>query len=632
MKYGLILALSVLYSVSFALGILPGSGQDVWPAADREYNFAYHQGSDDYHFYGSNIWAVRFNFAEAYPANYNSEFQVTKALLWLPQTGDSVRVELFSDYYGGPGASLAWAKVPVNSNQVEVPFSNPVQGDSLWLVVTYATNFANRFVAASAGGGEHSYYWNTNSINPYFQSLATAGFNAELLFGLAGDFVLSNFDLELVDFDLEGDLQPRQQTGPGFTLYNHSDLTVSGATVTVTVNSPGNTFTRAGTIAISEPIPPRSEYVFGPQSPGYSEHQFSLPDQPMQLKVRAVARALADTLAAGNNLILLNRFSFADPYPIWLAENFLREGGSAQITTNQDPFSFPDIHILNYFPILSDSLANVAAQIRFNWYSFNTLPRTAVNGDLRLNGFSSGYGTQYEQHCLAARDLKSFVSASECRFEHIAQNDLLSGELTLANDNTLLYNIATEYNLINSTRLSVGLFKKVIFDGAERFVIDRWITHGAPLSGPLGQGEEFRLNFNLSLSDLSLDELAQNYRLYYWLQLSGGGRILYSAYSDFTNVVAVQDEVQPVPVLRVSPNPLRGDGWLKISLDKGQKLGRVRIYNLRGQKILDLEGNKAELTLAGSEFPASGVYLLRVQVPLPEGGTATVNKRINIIK
>lgn len=224
------------------------------------------------------------------------------------------------------------------------------------------------------------------------------------------------------------------------------------------------------------------------------------------------------------------------------------------------------------------------------------------------------------------------MSASECRFEHIAQNDLLSGELTLANDNTLLYNIATEYNLINSTSLSVGLFKKVIFDGAERFVIDRWITHGAPLSGPLGQGEEFRLNFNLSLSDLSLDELAQNYRLYYWLQLSGGGRILYSAYSDFTNVVAVQDEVQPVPVLRVSPNPLRGDGWLKISLDKGQKLGRVRIYNLRGQKILDLEGNKAELTLAGSEFPASGVYLLRVQVPLPEGGTTTVNKRINIIK
>ncbi len=632
MKYALILALSLICALSHALDALPGSGLKVWPAEDREYSFAYHNGSDDYHFYGANIWAVRFNFAEIYPETYASEFAVDKALLWLPQTGDSVRVELFTDSYGGPGASLAWAKVPVSANQVEIPFANPVQGDSLWLVVTYNTNFANRYVAASAGGGSRSYYWNTNSINPYFQSLATAGFNAELLFGLAGNFVLNTFDLELVDFDLVGDLQPRQLTGPSFTVYNHSDGAVSDASVVITVNSPANTFVRTDTVVVTEPIPPHSEFVFNSQSPGFSDHQFSLPDQPMQLKVRAVSRALADTLASGNNLISLNRFSLAEDYPVWLAENFLRTGSSVQITATQDPYAFPDIHILNYFPILSDSLANVPAQIRFNWYNFNTLPRTVVNGDLRLNGFSPAYAAQYEQHCLAAQDLRTFVSASNCRFEYIAQNDLLSAELTLANANTLLYTAATEYNLINATRLSVGLFKKVFFDGAERYVIDRWITHGSSLNGPLGAGEEIALNFNLSLSNLSLAELAQNYRLYYWLQLAGGGRILYSDYSDFTDVVSAQEDFQPVPALRVSPNPLRGDGILRISLDKGQPLGPLQIYNLRGQKLLDLKGSQSELTLAGSEFPASGIYLLRVQIPLPQGGTTTVNKKINIIK
>lgn len=633
MKLCLILALSLLCGLSFALGTLPGSGQNVWPAEGREYNFAYHNGSDDYHFYGANIWAVRFNFAEVYPETYSSEFAVDKALLWLPQTGDSVRVELFADSYGGPGASLAWAKVPVTANQVEIPFANPVQGDSLWLVVTYATNFANRFVAASAGGGEHSYYWNTNSINPYFQSLATAGFGAELLFGLAGNFVLNAPDLQLADLELEGVLQPRQMVGPSFTIFNHSDLPISDAVVVINYSSPLAGFAFADSLLVVDPIPPRSEYAFNAQSPNFADHQFILPDQPLQLKLRATlssAQAVGEPTA--NNSSVIHRFSLAEAYPVWLVENFLRNGSSAQITTIQDPYAFPDVHVLNYFPILSDSLANVAAQIRFNWYSFNSLPRTAVNGDLRLNGFSPAYGTQYEQHCLTAQDLKSFVSSSNCRFEHIAQNDLLSAELTLSNANTLLYNSATEYNLINSSRLSVGLFKKVFFDGAERFVIDRWITHGAPLNGPLGAGEEIRLNFNLSLSDLSLAELAQNYRLYYWLQLAGGGRILYSAYSDIVDVVAAQDEVQPVPELRISPNPLRGGGCLRICLDKGQKLGPLQIYNLRGQKIMDLEAGQPEITLAASEFPASGIYLLRVQIALPRGGTTTVFKKINIIK
>ncbi len=636
MKYALILFLVLGFSLACALEVSPGSGSRVWPGDLREYEFHYHGGTDDYHFFGSDLWAVRFNFAEIYPENYASSFEVTKALLWLPQTGDSVRVELFSEAYGGPGASLAWAKVPVTSNQLEIPFDEPVQGDSLWLVVSYATNFANRFVAASSGGGEHSYYWNTNSINPYFQNLATAGFNAELLFGLAGNFLLNAPDLELLDFELEGDLRPRQLVGPTFSIYNHTDLTLSDTQVYLNVYSPSPDFARADTILISEPIPPRSQYTFNSQSPGYEDHRFSLPDQPMQLKLRAVLDTLnvppLPVEPVGNNRITIHRFSLNDEYPVHLVENFLRTDSSVQISATQDPYAFPDVHILHYFPVLSDSLANVPAQIRFNWYNFNSLPRTAINGDLRLNGFFPDYGSQYEQLCLQTLDHRSFVSSSNCRFEHIPQNDMLTAELTLANASTLLYTAATEYNLVNDTRLSIGLFKKVLFDGAERWVIERWITHSSMLSGPLGAGEELSLNFNLSLSNLTLAELAQNYRLYYWLQQADRGPILYSAYGDFTNVVAIQEEVLPVPVLRVWPNPLSGNGSLTVSLEKGWQMGSLAIYNLRGQKIRAEDRPGTEFSLRTQDFPASGIYLLRVSVPQPQGGNTFINKKINIMK
>lgn len=633
MKYALIMVLSFVISLCFALDSQPGSGLKVWPEEVREYSFSYHNGTDDYHFYGSNTWAVRFNFAELYPEALGSKFEVTKALLWLPQTGDSVRVELFSEYYGGPGTSLASAKVAVTSNQLEIPFANTVQGDSLWLVVTYNTNFANRFVAASTGGGTHSYYWNTNNINPYFQSLAAAGFNAELLFGLAGDFVLGVPDLQLVDFDLEGVLQPQQLVGPIFTVYNHSDIAVSDAKVHINIYSPSPDFARADSILITESIPPRSQYVFNIQNHGFASHQVTLPDEPTQLKLRAVlsSAALAGE-PTGNNSLLLHRFSFNEVYPVYLVENFLRTENSAQITAMQDQYEFENIHVLNYFPVLSDSLANVASQIRYNWYSFNTLPRTAVNGDLRLGGFSPDYSEFFEQQCQSAQTQRSFVASSRCDFQHVPQNDMLTTTLTLSNDKTRLYTAATEYNLINATRLSIGLFRKVTFDGMERWVIQRWFVHGASLSGPLGFGESLNLSFNVSLSNLSLAELAENYRLYYWLQIAGGGRILYSAYSDFTGVVPNHDEVWPVTELRVSPNPLRVGGWMRISLARGQKMGSAKIYNLRGQKIMDLQSQQEEITLSASEFPASGIYLLQVQVPSPKGGMITINKKINIIK
>jgi hypothetical protein len=632
MRYALILLFSLVACLAQAISCLPASGDMVVPPV-REYDFAYHAGTDDYHFYGSDVWAVRFDFSAIYPSFDTSEFLVNKALLYLPQAVGSVRAELFSDAYGLPNSSLTWAEVSVTSNNLEVTFPTQVQNDTLWLVVTYTTNFANRFVAASAGGGSHSYFLNNNATVPYFQSLSNAGYNAELLFGLAGDFVLSDTDLELMEFDLGGSLAPRQTVGPEFIVYNHTDQPITDAVVNLNVYSPSPDFAFFDAIPITGPIAPRSEYVFDSSSPDYASHAFILPDQPLQIKLRATLQSPSlATDPQANNTRLIHRFSFDEEYPAFLSENFFRWENSSQITATQDQYTFPQIHRLNYLPILSDTLGSIPAQVRFNWYSFNSLPRTAINGDLRINGFSTAYGDAYSQACNQVLERKTFVTSSQYNFTHNLQMDMVEASVILRNERTLLYTAATEYNLLGSSQVFIGLFRKELFNGAERYVIDRWLEHATPVSGSLNAGETLTFDFDIALNNMPLSELTENYRIYFWLQLTGGGRIIYSEYTDLAGIVSNQDPSCPVPGLVISSNPLYTGGRMEIKTDGGQNLAGIRIYNLRGQKILELTDHNPSYSLGPEMFPASGVYLLRASVRGSGGTERIISKKINVIK
>ncbi|MDD3632698.1 MAG: T9SS type A sorting domain-containing protein [Candidatus Cloacimonadaceae bacterium] len=633
MRFLITITVLLFVSFSFALDFVPGSGSQVISEDCKEYSFGYHQGTDDYHFYGSDKWAVFFDFASVYPAAEISQFITSKALIYLPQTGDSIRVELFSNEFNHPGTLLTWNKVPVSSNWIEVTFPQTVQESSLWLVVTYSTSFTGIYVSASQGGGEHSYYSNTNVPQaPYYQSFASAGFNAELLFGLAGEFVLDSqiIDLELTNFDLEGIIEPGQTVAPTFAIYNHSGIPITDATINLNVYSPDPDFAFFDEIPIPETIAPLSLYEFNNQNPAFFEHQFVLPERPLQLKLRAaLVSSHNDNDPQANNVRLIHRFSFADSYPIFLIENFLRWQNVSQITWSQDQYSFPQFHILNYFPILGDTLSSIAAQNRFNWYHFNSLPRTVVNGDLRINGFSTNYGDQFVQLCTQAQNYKTFISSADFSIINEDHTDQLYATLTLNNAHTQLYSSVVEYDIVNSSRLFVGLFKKQTFNEGERWVIDRWIVQNQPLNGSLNADQSLTINFFIPLNNISLSELEQFYRIYYWLQLQDSGKILYSSYSEFSNFVAVQDENNFVPRLIIFPNPLHPGELMKVSINNGKQIGRVQIYNLRGQKIKDFYTSQSEITITADQFPVNGIYFLRFpSIPSAKTGMPTIHKII----
>lgn len=615
-----------------ALGFIPGSQVQVVPA-QRDYSFAYHSGSDDFRLYGSDIWAVRFDFADVYPSLLEAEFSVERALLWLPQAGDSVKVELFSDIQGLPGQRLAQTEAEVNSNYLELPFPQAVQTDVIWLLVYYSTNFTNRYVSASNGGGSYSYFWNTNAQTPYFQSLATAGFNCELLFGVGGEFVLDGGDLELMSFDLAGEIAPREDVYPTFTIHNHSSSPIADASIALNFYTPLPDLNLSLQIQILETIEPHSTYTYNEQSAGYWQNLITLPDQPMQLKFRSeLTSSLGDSDPVFNNISVIYRYSFIHPYPVYLVENFLRFDFAAPLLDLQAQYQHPEALVLNYFPILSDSLSSPGSAQRFNWYGFNSLPRTAINGEGRITGYSSAYGGQYNDLITDGIQALSLVSAYECRLVHLPASDAIVANITLGNDDTYLFNTATDYNLITNSRFFLGLYRKEVLSEGEYYVLDRWIAHASPLDAGLGFGESITRSYSFVLNDVDIADLAANYRLCYWLQLKQGGKILWSGFADFYDMVSNQDDLESTPPLITGSNPLRPGGILKLRLSDASSSLSLEIYNLKGQRILHQSSPQLEFKLSSEHFPASGIYLIRVGYRGHKGQTAFYNKKISVLK
>ncbi|NMD12400.1 MAG: T9SS type A sorting domain-containing protein, partial [Candidatus Cloacimonetes bacterium] len=298
----------------------------------------------------------------------------------------------------------------------------------------------------------------------------------------------------------------------------------------------------------------------------------------------------------------------------------------------QDQLDLQGIEQLNYFPNLNDSLSNVASQLRYSWYGFNSLPRTVLNGDHQINGYNSNYQNQYAFLADQVLAERTFVSSSNCEFSYFLISDQLNGEITLRNEQTILYNLPTEYNLVTSSKLFAGLFRKVDLAGRQRFVLQRWLLHAEPLGGTLLAGQDLSHSFNVPMNNLSLAELAQDYRVYYWLQLADGHRIIYSDWADFDNIVSVDEELQGAPRLLISSNPLRTGSEMKISMRGGHALDGIKVYNLRGQCVMNLADRQKEYTLNASNFPASGVYLLRTGYTDRQGRKQNSVNKIIVIK
>ncbi len=605
----------------------PSTGADVFPHDAKEYYFSHNAGTDDYHLYGSSKWAVRFDFRSAYAGVANCSFNIQKARLYFPVIGDSVRVSLYSEAASLPSQLITTAKVAVSSNLLDVNFPVSVQAETIWLVVDYATNLANRFVSASSGGGSHSFYLNTNAISPYFQSMSQAGFNCELLFGLLGSFNLASPDLQLVSFDLSGQLLPRQSVKPVFSIYNHSDNVISDAQILLQISSPTPDYSFEHNILITELIMPNS--LFEVTAPGYQDFNIDLPSTAMQLRVQAT---LSSSMAESDTTLVNNSISkyysvFGYGNPVLPVENFLRFNTTNSICDIQDSFPQSNVHNLLYYPNLSDSLASLASYQRHSWYNSNANPLTVVSGDHKIIGFnSSDYLARYQSAVSAAQLKRSFISSSTCVLQESSSGEYLSVQIQLSNANTSLFTTST-LNPVTNSRFFVGLFKLHNFSGSSRYYLEKWIAFADTINNTMNSGSSVSKSYTISLVNLSLEQLQAGYRIYYWLQDKSGGVIHYANFNNFSLTTSSSSDwiqVPQSPVLAY-PNPLYRGGIMHVKLPQP---AMISIFNIKGQCIWKSQAQLLETELPISKFPSSGLYFLRAEMPNQSKQT----HRITVIK
>ncbi len=613
---------------------LPGGGENVAAgfANTRERDFHYHGNTDDQHWYGTDKWAVRFDFTEAYPTFDTSDFVFSKVKAYfpvVPSPAVSATITLYSETAGLPSAQLSEVTADITSHWMVFTLPTPQTVSVVWVVLNCATTLDGPYVSASIGGGGHSYYWNANAPVQYYQNMLAAGYQSEFLITAVGRFELSGTDLELSAFELKPQVAPNQDVQPEFTIHNNSGLAVDAAAIFLTVTSPEEIFTLQDTIFVQRQIGAHASLVVTVDDPDYQEYGFRLPASPLQLKVKAVLHSEydpADTLF--NNTLTRYYNSFNHDYPICLVENFVRLAAAENFIVSQSALLPGTCAAMNYFPLNGDSYYQPGATQRYNWYGFAGLPMTVAGGDSVIAGYlASSYADCFSSATAGVAGRKTFIQPSTADLQMPGSQNQLMVQIRLRNTDTHMFDAGADPALLRQSRFYAALCRRVPLYGQARYVFDRWGAYADTIGTALGIRQEWSKQFSFTVSDLGLDSLLTDYDLIFWIQHNITKQIVYSDLIPLSETVGNQDQHVPQATaeLVLHPNPVRQGGKLGIGLAK-QPDGplRFRIYDVKGRLVsrgeVFLDQGKAALPLSGAGV--SGLYLIRLQVPdaKAEGG------------
>jgi hypothetical protein len=496
----------------------------------------------------------------------------------------------------------------INNNWTDFTFNSTPTRRTVWLVVTDTTNAYTRWVSASSGGGTKSYFKN-NAYYPYWQRFSDAGFACELLFGLVGHFNFgNNADLELVDFGFAGDLYPGAGVNPTFRIYNHGPDDVTDWQIELELSYP-EADTSYQTISGIETIPMGTMLIIG--VPGYDDY-IDLPREATQMKVVAnlVSQYEETGIALTNNKISKTYPVFSDTLQLHVVENFHRSGNGYPIINNTG------FEQLFYYPNQADAYFTMAASERFNWYAFNTLPKVVIDGEKRFHYYDEdSYSSEFNNAISEARKYRTFISSSTCAIsKDAANNETMYAQIKLFNADTQLFTTNTQNPALNS-RFFAGLFNRFSDGGDQAYKIVRWLGFATVIDSTLNSGTSITKTFTFSVAGIDSTDLALNYRIYYWLQDKNGEQIFYTGKADFSNYAysGLEDEFIPHPALIAYPNPVRKATQIK--LEGLPTKAKIRVYNLKGQKIWENDPQIDVSSIPTSVFPTSGIYFIRSEIP-----------------
>jgi hypothetical protein len=637
---------SVLFALGFLLSVfgagatihyLPASGD---PVSRESAVFQYHDGHDDIHFYGTDRWAVFYSAGTYFGGESDSiTFTPTSALIYIPTevANDTLWVELRaegSNHQPGItgsdllGTSAVIADAAYGWNRVSLP-TIPAQHE-FWMIVHYATNSQTRYIAASEGTSEQSYYFEPYySDDGYYLNMAEWIYPAEFLFGLDGSFSLPGQDVEiaLTYIGFDANYAGGASLHPVFTIRNYSGTSANRLILDFTATLPDS-------LPASEAHFTMNRVSLAP----YEERTitftdtYSTPDFPTQVQITGTIEATEDSTDITLNNTLTRRYDSFSLRPTGrLVENFIFSSDSeiSGFWEAENAALNDNAMILDCYPEHSDTLYyRDSSYRRFLYYGLWTSPVAMVSGENRILGdvpnLSDSLSSAYSDALL----IKGFLSAPT---DSLSASKYPEGDTTVS-----LYVVNSRTHVFSSylatCRFHAAIVEKYTAPGSSR---EHYFMHGL-LTGD-GEGitgltygsdsddQRFEISYNLGdyqviNSEYSSDRVG----ILYWLQDGESHRIELCGFIPLSTVDAIavsNDDPEPAHRSRISfgPNPLRPGGSLRFYAGSAEldKPTTVKIFNIRGQNVRTLHGTLRDLSWDGADENrrpvAGGVYLMRIE-------------------
>jgi hypothetical protein len=632
------------FSLLNAVGYHTASGLNVKPSV-RDTLVYYHTNTDDQHWFGSDSWAVKFEFNEFYAGIDSLVFEAEGANIYIPGSSgtDSLIVKICRDTLGQPliePDSLQLFSQTLQASEIQYQAWNYIQFPTtiidttesiLWLVVDYPTNSTNQFISASAIGGLQSYFFN----NGQYHNMFSISYDSEFLFSLHGRFLIEGTDLDLVSIEWEGEFFQGGNLYPEFTIKNNSDIPVSGSYIIPTLQTPNwnidLVYTADTTICHQIALPElnaNETYVIDVSD----SLMFRLSGIPSQYQFEAELFCETDSLTQNN--------SIEDEFQIYIdyldkiiIENAVQldEINSNNVwSTQASVLDTTNCVVINYFANLYDEpFFNEDSYQRFHYYDLMGFPATIVGGGEKILGYSTGYSEQLtELYNSSLSTPKTFISNDSFNASY---NDLgdVGFSYELENARTLLFD-----GFINDLTLRIGVIENVENEpglpadmNISVFIYLIEETDAAQFLDSSSISDTVLFNMNDDFETIIGD--TDNCEIVFWLQNDETKDIFYVNKLPFVEfqpgLVSLEDDEIPNAKhsLHIFPNPCKTTENMKIlfSLPNTIQSAELKIYNIKGQLaktlIQEPASQNASFMWNGknnvNKQVSSGIYLMQIK-------------------
>lgn len=576
----------------------------------------YHTNQLDYQVYGTDYWAVYFDFSQWFPDDTTTVFNAQSVSLYSDSPVSLCKLFVFDTLDDQPHTlldSTAYFNLQPGWNNIPLPQTFTMK--KIWISLKLNTSENGPYLCTSQGSGSHSYYMHyqetTGEIENAYYNFSNIGLKAEILMTLHGSFNDHKIDLQLNNFAFSGPAYPDTKVKPMFSVTNNSDTQIRNVSLHLSAETPGLIYEIQDSLFITDILEPFQTIEYDTTN----IYTINFPATPTQITFNALIKSDSDSTDPDfNNSCDLIVNSFSEPKNKTIIEQFIR---SYELISNQlysvniSNFTNDHTFILTYYPDFNDTLNTMASYLRNKEYKNFGIPNTLINGKHKISGFSSEYLPMMQERMEKTSHEFSFLNIYHYALEQQESN--LNISFNVSNPHTKLSTIYLENCLIN-----VFLVEHYSFFGNHTFSLSNYLTSESnPIDlTELELGTEFEISLSIPFDQIDLKHTQDINGNYILITVEDeNNEILQSYIQEISgiNYTHSQPPANTNDPISIYPNPTRSNKSITIKSQNSDFIEKVELFNIKGQKMKTFinQTKNSNLSLEMNNLP-TGVYLCKI--------------------